>query len=166
MIPTDSDTSTTGRIETVLAVDNDQIMLTFLTNIFDRAGLASRTASDGVAAIDILETYTPDLIFIDLVMPNIDGRSLCRIIRSRPQHRDTPIVIISAIAAEEAIDLISMGANLCVAKSAFANIFFSAQNRIAVALRLGLKRCGKRNIIKRRFKFPQYLQKLFFTPRP
>jgi two-component system cell cycle response regulator len=110
------------RIEKILAVDNDAVMLTFLNKLFDKAGLESKTARDGVAAIDALETYTPDLFFIDLVMPNIDGRSLCRIVRSKPRFKTTPIVIISAIAAEEAPDLVSLGANLCIAKVAFADM--------------------------------------------
>ncbi len=110
------------QIKNVLAVDNDAIMLKFLSRILKKAGLHVETASDGVTAIDILESYTPDLFFIDLVMPNIDGRSLCRIVRSREAFQNTPIVIISAIAAEESIDTVSLGANVCIAKVAFGDM--------------------------------------------
>ncbi len=116
------DTKIPHQIKNVLAVDNDAIMLKFLSRILEKAGLHVVTASDGVTAIDILESYTPDLFFIDLVMPNIDGRSLCRIIRSQEAFKATPIVIISAIAAEEAIDTVSLGANVCIAKVAFADM--------------------------------------------
>ncbi len=109
-------------IKNVLVVDNDAIMLKFLSKIIENAGLHVMTASDGVTAIDILESYTPDLFFIDLVMPNIDGRSLCRIVRSQEKFKSTPIVIISAIAAEESIDTVSLGANICIAKVSFGNM--------------------------------------------
>jgi two-component system cell cycle response regulator len=111
-----------GQLKKVLAVDNDPIMLKFLSRMLEKAGLEVLTANDGVSAIDILESYTPDLFFIDLVMPNIDGRALCRIIRSKKEFKTAPIVIISAIAAEEAINTIKLGANICIAKVAFADM--------------------------------------------
>jgi len=122
MTESQNDTKAPQQIKNVLAVDNDAIMLKFLSKILEKAGLHVKTASDGVSAIDILESYQPDLFFIDLVMPNIDGRSLCRIIRSQDKFKTTPIVIISAIAAEESIDTVSLGANVCIAKVAFAHM--------------------------------------------
>jgi diguanylate cyclase (GGDEF)-like protein/PAS domain S-box-containing protein len=110
------------QLKKVLAVDNDAIMLKFLSRILEKAGLQVVTAGDGVTAIDTLETYIPDLFLIDLVMPNIDGRALCRIIRSKKEFKTTPIVIISAIAAEEAINTVKLGANVCIAKVAFAEM--------------------------------------------
>ena len=65
----------------ILAVDNDQFMLKFITDVFAEKGHEVITAEDGLSALDILETYTPDFIFIDLVMPNINGKKLCKIIR-------------------------------------------------------------------------------------
>ncbi len=109
-------------LRSALVVDNDPIILKFLSNILDKAGMQVETANDGVTALDLLETYKPDLIFIDLVMPNIDGQTLCRIIRSRHEFKKTPIVIISAIAAEEAADMVKLGANICIAKVGFAEM--------------------------------------------
>jgi diguanylate cyclase (GGDEF)-like protein/PAS domain S-box-containing protein len=107
------------QLRKVLAVDNDPIMLKSLSKVFEKAGLQVVTADDGVTAIDILETYKPDLFIIDLVMPNIDGRALCRIIRSKKEFQTTPIMIVSAIAAEMSIDTAELGANICIAKVAF-----------------------------------------------
>jgi CheY-like chemotaxis protein len=119
---THSGTNTAIQLKKVLAVDNDPIMLKFLSRILEKAGLQVVTAGDGVTAIDTLENYTPDLFLIDLVMPNIDGQALCRIIRSKKEFKTTPIVIISAIAAEEEIDTVKLGANICIAKVAFAEM--------------------------------------------
>ena len=110
------------QLRKVLVVDNDAIMLKFLSRILEKAGMQVVTAEDGVTAIDILESYTPDLFFVDLVMPNIDGRALCRIIRSKEEFKASPIIIVSAIAAEESIDTVELGANICIAKVAFAEM--------------------------------------------
>ena len=103
MTTTQTESQAAHRIKNVLVVDNDAIMLKFLSRILEKAGIHVVTASDGVTAIDILDSYTPDLFFIDLVMPNIDGRSLCRIIRSQDAFKTTPIIIISAIARNATI---------------------------------------------------------------
>ena len=54
--------------------------------------------------LDILKTETPEIIFTDLIMPNIDGEKLCRIIRKIPRLKDIYLVVFSAIAAEQEID--------------------------------------------------------------
>jgi len=109
-------------LKNVLVVDNDAIIRKYLSNFFTKEGLQVETANDGVTALDLLETYTPDLMIIDLVMPNIDGQTLCRVIRRRPRFNATPIVILSAIAAEEATDMVKLGANICIAKVRFADM--------------------------------------------
>jgi PAS domain S-box-containing protein len=100
----------------ILAVDNDQFMLKFITDVFAEKGHEVVTAEDGLSALDILETYTPDVIFIDLVMPNINGKKLCKIIRGMESLKHVNIVILSAVAAEEEIDFAELGANGCIAK--------------------------------------------------
>jgi PAS domain S-box-containing protein len=100
----------------ILAVDNDQFMLKFITDVFAEKGHEVVTAEDGLSALDILETYAPDVIFIDLVMPNINGKKLCKIIRGMESLKHVKIVILSAVAAEEEIDFAELGANGCIAK--------------------------------------------------
>ncbi len=57
----------------ILAVDNDRIMRRFMTKLLEKEGHQVITAEDGLNALDILKNYTPDIMFVDLVMPNIDG---------------------------------------------------------------------------------------------
>ncbi len=84
----------------ILVVDNDLLILEFVNDILSKEGHQVLTAEGGLSALDILKTYTPDIMFIDLVMPNIDGKKLCKIIRKTPKLRDVYIVILSALAAE------------------------------------------------------------------
>jgi len=106
----------------VLVVDNHPMILKLLANFLEKEDHEVMTASDGLAALSVLEVYTPDIIFVDLVMPNIGGDKLCRIIRSIPRFADLFIVILSAIAAEDNVDYKKFGANACIAKGSIKSI--------------------------------------------
>ncbi|UCH00207.1 MAG: response regulator [Deltaproteobacteria bacterium] len=103
----------------ILVVDNHPVIVKFLSNLLEREGHQVLTAGDGLSALDVLKTYIPDVIFIDLVIPNISGDKLCRIIRSMPKLNDVYLIILSAIAAEEEVDFAEFGANACIAKGPF-----------------------------------------------
>jgi PAS domain S-box-containing protein len=103
----------------ILAVDNQEIILKFIKKKLSAQGYQVLTADSGLSALDILKTYTPDIVIVDLVMPNIDGRQLCQLIRAMPGLEETYIIILSAIVAEDPVDLAKLGANLCIAKGPF-----------------------------------------------
>lgn len=103
----------------IMLVDNDTMMLEFLSELLAHNGYQVKTAKDGLAALEILETYIPDIMFVDLVMPNISGEKLCRAIRNNPKLNGIYIIILSAIAAEQEIDLTGIGADACIAKASF-----------------------------------------------
>ena len=101
----------------ILVADNDHLILKFMTDLLGKEGHQVKTAKDGLAALDILITYIPDVMFVDLVMPNINGEQLCRIIRKMPELKDTYIVILSATVAEKSRDSSELGANAFIAKA-------------------------------------------------
>jgi len=103
----------------ILVVDNDELILEFMNDILTKEGHEVITAKDGLSALDILKDYTPDVIFIDLIMPNIGGEKLCEIIRGTEELNDAFLIVLSALAAEEEIDIAQMGADACIAKGAF-----------------------------------------------
>jgi CheY-like chemotaxis protein len=82
-------------------------------------GYQVSTAEDGPAVLKILESEKPDVIITDLIMPNISGEKLCRMIRKMPHMKDVFVVILTAVAAEHEADLVEMGANICIAKGSF-----------------------------------------------
>jgi len=84
----------------ILVVDNHPVMLKFMADLLEKEKHHVVTAENGLAALDILNTFTPDVVFIDLIMPHISGEKLCEIIRSMPKLKDTYIIILSAVAAE------------------------------------------------------------------
>ncbi len=106
-------------VKKVLVVDNNKVFLRMLSGFLEGKGYEVKTAEDGLAALAELETFVPEVIFIDLVMPLIDGERLCRIIRKMPAFDTVVLVIVSAVAAETRIDFSSFGADACVAKGPF-----------------------------------------------
>lgn len=106
----------------ILVVDNHPLTIRLMTDFLEKKGHEVVAAPDGLSALETLTTYTPDVIFVDLVMPNINGEKLCRIIRSNPALDKTCLVILSAIAAEKEIDFAAFGANACIAKGPFMEV--------------------------------------------
>lgn len=113
-----------------LIVDNDPVVSKFMTRVLEKRGYHVRAARDGLSALEILKEFVPDVAFVDLVMPNINGEKLCQIIRQNPKLNDLYLVIVSAIVAEQEIDLAGLGANLCIFKSSIDRL----QKHIIAAL--------------------------------
>lgn len=57
-------------------------------------------AANGRQALDFLDSYNPDLILLDVMMPEVDGIEVCRQIKSMPKWRATPIVMVTALTAK------------------------------------------------------------------
>ena len=91
-------------------------MLEFMADLFKEQGHEVVAAEDGLTALEALENYVPDIAFIDLVMPNIRGDRLCRIIRTLPHLKNLFMVIISATTLEELTHFAELGANAAIAK--------------------------------------------------
>lgn len=85
----------------ILVVDNHPVIRKYMSELITKRGHRAYTAKDGLSALDILNVHTPDVVFIDLVMPNIDGGKLCQIIRSRKELDHCFVVVLSGIAVEE-----------------------------------------------------------------
>ncbi len=102
-----------------LVVDNDRVFLKLMEKLLVKAGHEVLKAHDGLAALDILKNNSPDFIFIDYVMPNIDGGVLCKILKRDPGLAKSFLVILSAIAAEEWVECGGWEADACLAKTPF-----------------------------------------------
>ena len=110
------------KMKKILVVDNHPLMLKYMRDLLEKKGHEVLTAQDGLSALDILNNFIPDIMFIDLIMPNIDGKKLCRIVRRMPALKHSYIVVLSAIAAEEAeetANLAEIEADAYIAKGPF-----------------------------------------------
>ncbi|OGQ97585.1 MAG: hypothetical protein A2521_10405 [Deltaproteobacteria bacterium RIFOXYD12_FULL_57_12] len=103
----------------VLIVDDNKAILELLAMFLRQLDYEVQTAMNGLAALDVLEIFQPQIMFVDLIMPIINGEKLCRIIRKMPEFNSLFLVIVSAIATEQKIDFLGLGANACIAKGPF-----------------------------------------------
>ena len=106
----------------ILVVDDNQLMLKFITRLLKKEGHEVLSAEDGIAALDLLAAFTPDIMFVDLVMPKIGGDKLCKIVRKMQHLEECRLVLITAAAAELEFEYQEIGADACIAKGPFASI--------------------------------------------
>ncbi len=78
---------------TVLIVEDEKRMREIVTTYFESAGYNVLEASNGLEAIDLFENETVDLVLLDIMMPQIDGWTVCKRLRTKS---DIPIIIITA----------------------------------------------------------------------
>lgn len=96
----------------ILVVDDEIGALTLIGIMLERGGFSVLKAKDAKSALAVLDTNTPDLIILDVMMPGMNGIELCRVIRERQDTGQTPVLILSARGdAESIMRGIEAGAN-------------------------------------------------------
>ncbi len=106
----------------ILVVDDSELSLMFATRVLEQYGHDVVALRTGEAAVDLLKKGDwPQVIFLDWMMPGMDGLDVCRAIRASPGGARVYIVIITARALEaDRREAIGAGANLHIAKPARA----------------------------------------------
>ena len=82
----------------ILVVEDNEDYQELLVNFLSNAGFAVTTANDGLEAFDSMEEREFDLIILDIMLPKIDGFTLCELIRKKT---DVPIIMLTAKFSEE-----------------------------------------------------------------
>ncbi|TET68184.1 MAG: response regulator [Dehalococcoidia bacterium] len=100
--------------KTILVVDDEAHVRRFLSHEFANRGYRVIEASSGKEAIDLTREHHPDLITLDVLMPDIDGLDVTAVLKSDTNTRDIPILILSVV--EEKERGYSLGANEYVTK--------------------------------------------------
>ena len=81
---------------TVLIVDDSSTLREMISGLLIKAGMTVLEATDGVEAQDKIVANPPDLVILDIVMPNMNGYELCRWVKNNPETQDVPVVICSS----------------------------------------------------------------------
>ncbi|MFP4219141.1 MAG: EAL domain-containing protein [Phormidium sp.] len=81
----------------ILIVDDTPENLRLLSNMLSRRGYRVRKAISGSMALTAVETLAPDLILLDIMMPDMDGYALCDRLKGDQRTRDIPVVFLSAL---------------------------------------------------------------------
>ncbi|MFC1852806.1 response regulator [candidate division CSSED10-310 bacterium] len=86
--------------KTILVVDDEPDMVEFLVTFFQDNGFNVLTASDGKECLEKVKDVRPDLITLDITMPEESGVRAFRNIQESPDTKDIPVVIITGIAKD------------------------------------------------------------------
>ena len=84
----------------VLCVDDDHGQRLLLSFLLERQGLEVKTANDGKEGVAIAQTWLPDLILMDLMMPGMDGFEATEILRADDRTAHIPILALTAFGEE------------------------------------------------------------------
>lgn len=87
----------------VLIVDDDPFILKLIaTTLEDVAGFELAEAADGIEALEVAARTRPELVFLDIDMPRLDGYEACRRLRAEPGTAEATIVMLTAAAGDAA----------------------------------------------------------------
>jgi twitching motility two-component system response regulator PilG len=80
----------------VMIVDDSKTIRRTAELLLRKAGYAVITAADGFEALATVARYHPDIIFIDIMMPKLDGYQTCSLIKNNKSYRKIPVVMLSS----------------------------------------------------------------------
>ena len=86
--------------KTVLVVDDEPDAREFLTTVLEDNGYATVSAKDGAEAISILEAGAPDLVTLDITMPEKSGVAVYRRLKEDEQLKSIPVIIVTGVSGE------------------------------------------------------------------
>lgn len=108
-------------MERILLVDNDEHLLELLMIGLEENGYTVDTAKSGLEALKLLNSESYDVLVTDLIMPNIDGKKLLRIINSHPKWSSMKKIVVSGVAAEDPEMRKSVPCDVYIAKGPLGN---------------------------------------------
>ena len=81
---------------TVMVVDDSMTIRRTAEALLRRAGCEVVTAGDGFESLTRIVDYAPDIVFVDIMMPRLDGYQTCALIKRNETFRDTPVIMLSS----------------------------------------------------------------------
>lgn len=87
--------------QTILIADDDAANRELLESVLELSGFSVASVGDGRQALIEFERTSPDLVLLDVQMPNVDGFEVCRKLKSNPGTRLTPVVLVTALSATQ-----------------------------------------------------------------
>ena len=79
----------------VLLADESAVVRASGHALLEAAGYSVLLASNGFEALALIEQHRPAVVVADIMLPRVDGFQLCSLLRRNPEHRDTPVIMLS-----------------------------------------------------------------------
>ena len=103
--------------EKILIVDDEPSILMSLEFLMHKEGYQVFIARDGAEALDTINKHTPDIIILDIMMPEVDGYEVCQLVKTNPSTSHIKVIFLSAKSKKEDIEKgLEMGADLYLTK--------------------------------------------------
>ena len=119
----------------ILVVDDEPLLVETITYNLEKAGFTTLRAADGLSALALARTAQPALIVLDLMLPELSGRDVCRALRADENEygRSVPILMLSARSSRDEADRCrEAGANDYITKPfAMRDLIERVQNLLA-----------------------------------
>lgn len=84
----------------ILIVDDEVDLVEMVSFRLEAAGYKVKQAYNGKHCLEVLKTFSPDLILLDIMMPEMDGVHAAKLIHANPKFKNTPIIAFTAMAGE------------------------------------------------------------------
>jgi len=115
-----------GRTRRILIADDEPNIVTSLEFLMQASGYEVRVARDGEEALQLVDSFRPDLVLLDVMMPLRSGSEVCRAIRGNPACRSVKVVMLSANGGNaDILQGLELGADAYLTKP------FSTKNLVA-----------------------------------
>lgn len=85
----------------ILVADDDENILTTISSVLSMEGYTVHTAENGEETLEKIKTVDPDLLLLDLMMPEMDGASVAHDLSTRVSGKKIPIIIVSGMVLED-----------------------------------------------------------------
>jgi len=103
--------------EHIVVVDDEEDLLELINYNLSKEGYRVTCLPTGEGAMRIIKSQQPDLVLLDLLLPGVDGLELCRIIKSDPETRHVPVVMLTAKAEDaDVVTGLELGADDYITK--------------------------------------------------
>jgi CheY-like chemotaxis protein len=94
---------------TIMIVDDEHDIVTIIGKVLRKSGYEVTTAFDGLECLKNLGNELPDLILLDNVMPNMDGRTVLLKLKASKKTRNIPVIMVTALVDQEHITIAQKG---------------------------------------------------------
>jgi CheY-like chemotaxis protein len=88
----------------ILLVEDDHFLLKVMRLKFEKSGFLVRTAESGEQALQLMKTWIPTAVILDILMPGMNGYDVLKIIKTTPEWRGIPVIIASNLSGERDVN--------------------------------------------------------------
>lgn len=121
-------------MQRVVIIDNDKLSVEALSNVLSREGFIVHKAYDGIQGLEAVRSHLPNVVLLDLFMPEIDGRRLCQYLKADDEFADVKVIVLSPLTLDGTVQFMDTRPDAYVAKGYIMDV---ADNVVRILKLLG-----------------------------